>query len=184
VPVAPIAADGTLKEALARRGIHHYNNWVRLMRTLDAIPSPAATDLEIRKIDAHEADVFGRIVSTAFGHPAAVAPLVALTVGRPHWHHYLACDGDTPIAAAAMCVAGSAAWFGLAATDAAHRRRGAQQALIIRRLRDAADVGCTCVSIETAEDGVLKDAPSFRNLRRLGFAVAYTRPNYLWTRPE
>ena len=29
---------------------------------------------------------------------------------------------------------------------------------------------------------VTRDAPSFRNLRRLGFEVAYTRPNYLWAK--
>lgn len=81
-----------------------------------------------------------------------------------------------------MYVSGEAAWFGFAATDAAHRRRGAQQGAIVRRLEDAAKAGCTWVSVETAEDTVTKDAPSFRNLRRLGFEVAYTRPNYLWSR--
>ena len=89
-----------------------------------------------------------------------------------------------PIAAAAMFIAGEAAWFGSAATDAAHRRRGAQQALVVRRLHDARQAGCTWVSVETAEDTVTRDAPSFRNLRRLGFTIAYRRPNYLWTRPD
>jgi hypothetical protein len=37
------------------------------------------------------------------------------------------------------------------------------------------------VSVETAEDTVQRDAPSFRNMQRLGFEVAYARPNYLWT---
>jgi ribosomal protein S18 acetylase RimI-like enzyme len=83
-----------------------------------------------------------------------------------------------------MYVTGKAAWFGFAATDAAHRRRGAQQALIVRRLKDAASAGCRWVSVETAEDTVTRDAPSFRNLRRLGFEVAYRRPNYLWSRPS
>ena len=38
------------------------------------------------------------------------------------------------------------------------------------------------VSAETAEDTITRDAPSFRNLRRLGFEVAYRRPNYIWLR--
>jgi ribosomal protein S18 acetylase RimI-like enzyme len=50
-------------------------------------------------------------------------------------------------------------------------------------MKDAADAGCRWVSVETAEDTVTKDAPSFRNLRRLGFEVAYRRPNYLWVKP-
>ena len=54
--------------------------------------------------------------------------------------------------------------------------------LVRRRLADAAALGCRSVSIETAEDTIARDAPSFRNLRRLGFEVAYARANYLWTR--
>jgi ribosomal protein S18 acetylase RimI-like enzyme len=141
-----------------------------------------ATSLAVRRIGSDHADVFGGLVATAFDYPPALAPITSQTIGRPHWHHYLAFEGDTPIASAAMYVAGSAAWFGFAATDAAHRKRGAQQALIMRRLQDAADAGCKWISVETAEDTVTRDAPSFRNLRRLGFEVAYKRPNYLWVK--
>ena len=140
------------------------------------------TSLDVRRIDSAHADVFGRIVATAFDFPPAIAPLPSQAIGRPHWHHYLAFEGDTPIASGAMYVADGAAWFSFAATDAAYRKRGAQQALIVRRLHDAADAGCRWVSVETAEDTVTRDAPSFRNLRRLGFEVAYRRPNYLWVK--
>lgn len=183
VPVAPVKGHGELARALAARGMRHYNNWVRLSREVTDIPTQATTDLDVREIDRSSARAFGEIVSAAFGYPPAVAPLAGQAVGRPGWRHYLAYDGETPVASAAMYIAGEAAWFGFAATDAAHRKRGAQQALVAQRLRDAAAVGCSRVSVETAEDGVLKDAPSFRNLRRLGFEIAYTRPNYLWTRP-
>ena len=138
--------------------------------------------LDVRPVGATHAHVFGHLVATAFDYPPAIAPLASQTIGRPHWHHYLAFEGDTPIASGAMYIAGEAAWFGFAATDAAHRKRGAQQALILRRLEDAADAGCKWVSVETAEDTVTRDAPSFRNLCRLGFEIAYGRPNYLWVR--
>jgi ribosomal protein S18 acetylase RimI-like enzyme len=82
-----------------------------------------------------------------------------------------------------MYVSDRAVWFGFAATDAAYRNRGAQRALVLRRLHDAAAMGCSWVSVETAEDTAVRDAPSFRNLRRLGFDVAYTRPNHLWPAP-
>ena len=185
VPVAPTAASDGLGPRLERLGLRHYNNWMRLRRTLDDLPRRAdssPTSVEVRRIDSAHADVFGRLVATAFDFPPAIAPLPSQTIGRPHWHHYLAFEGDTPIASGAMYIAGSAAWFSFAATDAAHRKRGAQQALIVRRLHDAADAGCKWVSVETAEDTVTRDAPSFRNLRRLGFEVAYRRPNYLWVR--
>ena len=182
ISVAPVNGHERLKEALLLKGIRHYNNWVRLSRTVKDIPADTSNALEVREIDRRSADVFGDIVATAFGYPPAVAPLSGQTVGRPGWRHYLAYADDTPIASAAMYVSGETAWFGFTATDAAHRKRGAQRALVVRRLRDAAAVGCSRVSVETAEDGVVKDAPSFRNLRRLGFEIVYARPNYLWTR--
>jgi ribosomal protein S18 acetylase RimI-like enzyme len=161
--------------------VRHYNNWVRLSRALVDLPEQPATTLVVREIDASLAAPFGQIVATAFGYPPALAPLAVAGVGRPGWRHYLAYFDGTPVAAAGMYLSGSTAWFGLAATDASHRRLGAQQALLVRRLHDAAAAGCSLVSVETAEDSVVKDAPSFRNLRRLGFAVAYVRPNYLWS---
>ena len=182
IPVAPINGHAKLQDALASNGVRHYNNWVRLSRTVSGIPDDAATNLEVRQIDRRSAGIFGEIVATAFGYPPSVAALPGQAVGRPGWRHYLAYASGTPIASAAMYVSGETAWFGFAATDAPHRKRGAQRALVIRRLADAAALGCSHVSVETAEDGVVKDAPSFRNLRRLGFEIVYTRPNYLWTR--
>jgi len=185
VPVAPTDGADDLGSRLERLGLRSYNNWVRLSRSLEHLPGTSASptaSLDVRRIGSEHADVFGSLVATAFDYPPALAPIASQTIGRPHWNHYLAFEGDTPIASAAMYVAGSAAWFGFAATDAAHRKRGAQQALIVRRLQDAADAGCKWVSVETAEDTVTRDAPSFRNLRRLGFEVAYKRPNYLWAK--
>src|SRR5262245_52129447 len=185
VQVAPTGDSDGLGDRLERLGLRQYNSWMRLWRSLDDLPrasDSSATSLDVRRIGTAHADVFGSLVATAFDYPPALAPITSQTIGRPHWHHYLAFEGDTPIASAAMYVAGSAAWFGFAATDAAHRKRGAQQALIVKRLHDAADAGCKWVSVETAEDTVTRDAPSFRNLRRLGFEVAYKRPNYLWVK--
>jgi len=183
VPLAPVPGHDALARALEGRGLRRYNNWIRLARDLNDIPTAPPTDVQVSEIDRTSASTFGRIVATAFEYPPAVAPLAGLTVGRPGWRHYLAYDGDVPIAAAAMYLTDDAVWFGFAATDAAHRGRGAQQSLVVRRLRDAAAAGCSHVSVETAEDTVTKDAPSFRNLKRLGFKNVYTRPNYLWTNP-
>jgi ribosomal protein S18 acetylase RimI-like enzyme len=183
VQVAPVEGHEALVSHLEERGLRHYNNWMRLVRDLSE-PGELSSDsgeIDVRQVGGADAAVFGEIVATAFGYPPSIAPLVGQAVGRRHWCHYLAFDNDAPIAAAAMYVAGDAAWFGFAATDAGHRRRGGQRALVLRRLSDAAQAGCRWVSVETAEDTVTRDAPSFRNLRRLGFEVAYRRPNYVWT---
>jgi hypothetical protein len=54
-----------------------------------------------------------------------------------------------------------------------------QSALIVRRLVDAAGLGCTHAVVETAEPTADKPAPSYRNVTRLGFTLAYARPNFL-----
>lgn len=138
----------------------------------------------MRPIGREHGGAFNRIVAEAFGYPPAAASLTGCAIGRPGWRHYLAYLEGTAIAGAAMFIAGEAAWFGFAGTAADWRGRGAQTALVVRRLRAAAAAGCRWVSVETAEQTPEREAPSFRNLRRLGFSVVYTRPNYLWTRPE
>jgi ribosomal protein S18 acetylase RimI-like enzyme len=54
-----------------------------------------------------------------------------------------------------------------------------QSALIARRIDDARAMGCRHLSVETAEDNPDKPAPSFHNVTRLGFRIAYYRDNYL-----
>jgi GNAT superfamily N-acetyltransferase len=73
------------------------------------------------------------------------------TLGRPHWHHYLACDDGIAVSTAALYVDGGVGWLGFGATLPSHRNRGAQSALMARRIRDAADAGCSLVHTETAE---------------------------------
>ena len=160
-------------------GLRHHNNWMRLTRRVTDIPDLGSTSLRVDVIGPESGSPFSAIVAEAFQYPSAIAGVTEGVVGRPEWTHYLAYFGGKPVAAAAMYVRGEAAWFGFAATDAAHRGRGAQTALVLRRLRDAAAAGCSWVSVETAEQTPDKEAPSFRNLRRLGFEVAYRRPNYL-----
>jgi hypothetical protein len=52
--------------------------------------------------------------------------------------------------------------------------------LLARRIADAKTLGVKRLVVETAEDTTDRRAPSFHNLRRLGFELAYVRPNYLW----
>jgi GNAT superfamily N-acetyltransferase len=184
VPVAPADRHGETTRMLEAAGLRPYNNWVRLERQLAAggIP-PDDGGVEVRPIGPELAAAFGRIVAEAFHYPPSIASLAAQTVGRANWHHYMAFDDGVPVATGAMFLAGETAWFSFAATEERFRRRGAQRALVLRRLAEARDRGIERVSVETAEDSVRRDAPSFRNLRRLGFEIAYLRPNYLWTRP-
>jgi hypothetical protein len=69
----------------------------------------------------------------------------------------------------------------MAGTLSDYRGLGAQGALVTRRLNDAIDSGCTMAVVETAEDTPDKPSPSFRNMLKYGFDLAYHRANYVYT---
>jgi len=180
VQVSPYAMPGDLPRWLNVEGFTLYNNWIKLYRSAENVP-PAKTDLSIRQIT--EAGAFGTIVTSSFEWPEEVAPLIGSTVGRPGWRHYMAFDGNKPVATGAFFADGEFAWLDLASTLPEARGRGAQSALLYRRAHDAAALGCRWLAVETAEETPEKPAPSYRNMVRTGFRVAYSRPNYLYQIP-
>jgi ribosomal protein S18 acetylase RimI-like enzyme len=95
---------------------------------------------------------------------------VALWPAEPEWWCYLAeIDGEA-VAAAALVVTDGIGYLANASTLPAGRNRGCQQALIRRRLRDAAAAGC-----ELFLTMAIPGASSHRNLERAGLGVAYTK---------
>jgi hypothetical protein len=91
----------------------------------------------------------------------------------------MAFAGGTPVAAGAVYVNGGYAWLGLGATLASHRRRGAQNASLARRLGEAAARGARVAVTETGERIPDKASHSYRNILRAGFEEMYLRQNYL-----
>jgi len=181
IQVSPVAQPADLPTLLEERGFTHYNNWVRLSRDVKDIPD-IACDLDIHEIGTDLAAEFGRIVGHSFDWPADVQRLIGGVVSRPGWHHYMAYDGNTPVATGAFFHKDDIAWFDFAATLPAHRGRGAQKALVARRLRDAGSRCCRHAIVETAEQKPGKDSPSYRNMLKMGFEEMYLRPNYIWER--
>ena len=83
------------------------------------------------------------------------------------------------MAGGALFVKGDVGWLGIASTLPAYRPRGAQGALMARRIRDGADLGCRWLVTETGEDTPHHPNPSYHNMLRTGFSLAYRRPNYI-----
>lgn len=179
---APAHFSDHLRRWLADRGMAHYNNWVKLWRSTEEVPR-VVTDLRVERVGTGRAHEFAAMVARGFGLPDAARPWLAATVGRGAWRHYLALDQETPVATATLLVEGKTGWLGFATTDPAHRGRGAQSALVARRIADAQAMGVRRLVVETAEETAERHAPSFHNLRRLGFHPAYLRPNFLWKAP-
>ena len=150
----------------------------KLFRQTDASLT-YASDVEVIEIDAPRAAEFGRVAALGNELGDAMAPGFNSTVGHSGWTHYLAMVGGRPIAAAVLYVDGTIGWCGFAGTLPAFRGRGAQSALLTRRARDAAERGCQWVVCETMAESAERPNPSLRNMRRLGFELAYERPNFI-----
>jgi hypothetical protein len=149
-------------------------------------PSPVAdqslqTTFEVHAVEPQDAALFGMVVRTGFDAPPAFASWFSSLVGRQRWRVYLAYDGKDPVASGAMFIDRGWAWLGIDATLPAYRRRGAQAALLSRRISDGHAAGVEGFTGETDRPGVGQHEAShssYRNFLRAGFCVAYTRDNY------
>ncbi len=178
VSAAP-SATGDLGDRLLARGFRPARPWMTFHRPAGEIAGPA-TVLRVVEADARTASAFGAIVAAAFALPPDFAGWVARVVGAPGWTCLVALDGDVPVGAACVVVDGDAAWFGLGATLAEHRGKGAQGALFAARSQVALAAGARHFVTETgaSADGE-GPGPSYRNMLRWGFREAELRPNYV-----
>ncbi|HET7042728.1 MAG TPA: GNAT family N-acetyltransferase [Gemmatimonadales bacterium] len=179
VQLAPLVTLAATAQVVTDLGFARHDNWVRLVRDV-APPGPVPTDLRVEEIQEDRAALLGEVVCTGFGMGPELAPAVARVVGMPGWKCYLAFDGDRPVASGVLAVDGRIGWMGFAATLPDARGRGAQSALIARRILDARGAGCEFCCAETDEQTPERQAPSYRNVLRAGFEVGYLRPNYLY----
>jgi len=178
VPVAPQSQPPALASWLERRGFTKGYAWMKFSRPCHGAPR-ASSELQIRVVGPELGTDFGRVVAQGFGMPAALAPWIGQLAGRANWVCVMAFDGSTPVAAGAVYVDGEYAWLGLGATLASHRGRGGQNALLARRLGEAAARGARVAVTETGERLPDKPSASYRNILRAGFKEMYLRQNYL-----
>ena len=178
VPLSPAAEPEEARDWLLARGLTRFNRWAKLERGVEPVAS-VTTDARIEEIGPEHAAAFAGVLRHAFGMDPGLEPWIAALVGRKNWRHYMAFDGSEPVGTASIFARGEWASLGFAATLPRARGRGVQSALIARRIDDARAMGCRWLSVETAEDNPDKPAPSFHNVTRLGFRIAYFRDNYL-----
>lgn len=100
------------------------------------------------------------------------------TAGREGFHHYLVLENSQTVAAAVLVRWEAIGYLTYAGTIESARRRGAQSALIARRVADARALGCKYVVSQTLT--MLKE--SFANLQRAGFREIYEQEVYEWRR--
>jgi hypothetical protein len=152
--------------------------WAKFYRSTTHAPV-VTSEVEIREVGTHERAQFGDTAVAGFGMPPPMAAWLSQIVGRPHWHAYVASFEGTLAGAAAMYVRDEFAWLGIGSTKPDMRKRGSQRALLARRIADAAKLGAMHATTETGVPQPGQPAPSYENILKSGFSVAYVRPN--WT---
>jgi GNAT superfamily N-acetyltransferase len=126
------------------------------------------TDLEVRELAIEEAaGLAGRLDDAAW-------PEYLQSTGVPGFYHFIAFDRRRPVASAVLCVSGELGYLGMARTAETARGRGAQRALIAKRIEKARALGCRTLASET-----LSIVPiSLSNLLKAGFQPAYEKEVY------
>jgi hypothetical protein len=179
VQLSPAALPANLPDWLLARGFHRAENWAKCQRGPEP-PPDILTNLHIVEIGQEQGAVFSQIACSAFQFPAQLSSLMQSAIGHPAWRFYLAMDGKMPVGVGALFLQNGVGWLGMGATLPSHRRRGAQGAMMARRIRDAAALGCHLLVTETGEDMPASPNPSYHNMLRTGFKLAYLRPAYIW----
>jgi hypothetical protein len=183
ISIGSLAQPAPYQEWLAARGFRPSKNWVKMYRGNE--PAPAiSTDLRVEKIDVDQADAYADIVSATFEMKPLYRPLIKGNIGKPGWHHYVGLDGKKPVVASSMFINGEVAWLGWAGTLNSFRRRGGQSVMFARRIEDGLANGCKWFITETLEDTPEHNNPSYRNMLRNGFKMAYTQRYYYHQQPE
>ena len=175
---APVCRPHDAARWFQERGFRRIPSVVRLARrTGVTLHSPC--DLVVVEATLADARRFGELAARCNELPLEYAPGLSSTIGHPGWRHYFVLDGQRPIAAAALYVEGDVAWAGLGGTLPGDRRRGAQSALLARRVRDAHDAGARWITSWTTAELSGRPNQSLRNMKRLGFEVRYESENHV-----
>ena len=176
--VAPGPHQAEIERRLGQAGLQlHERRWVKFWRSAEPAPQ-TATELEIAPVDRTSAERFADAVLAGFGMPPMLKPWLAALPGRQGWHCFMAQAGDEAVAGAALRVSGGVGWLGIGATRPEHRGRGAQSALLAARIAAGLARGVEGFTTETGRPLPGEAGPSFANIKRAGFRIAYDRPNW------
>ncbi|MEW5809727.1 MAG: hypothetical protein AB1925_09750 [Actinomycetota bacterium] len=125
-----------------------------------------------------------RFTMRGFGMPDGdIADMLMPGYGSGSVQLFSAWDGDCVVAGAALFVWQDVAVLNSGTTLATHRNRGAQSALIAKRVVAAKEAGCRWLVTQTADPGSDGYSPSLNNMIRAGLTPLYARPVWTWGTP-
>lgn len=175
VELSPVVVTGMAVEELQRMGFVPFKQTTMMHRATAPLPE-AASELAVRCVGAEYANCFAELCCSVFGFADPLPALLRASFQHSHWQHWLAFDGDVPVAAAiTVHFEDGVAWIGWVCTLASHRGRGAQSALAVAQLRACHERGVHVVTLEAATGTRRRPSQSLQNYLRLGWTSAYDR---------
>jgi hypothetical protein len=172
VRIVPGALTPELADVLGRLGLRHVGFHTMLWGPLPlAVEPPTGVDIRVVSSPA-EMDAHIDIQLSVYGVPPDVIdrlrPLRRTWFGSSGRRHYLIYVDGRPAAQACLSWRDDIAYLESAGTLNAYRNRGLQQALIRRRILDAAALGCRVII-----GGADFESQSRTNQLACGLSVAY-----------
>lgn len=181
IQIPPALLPEDWEDIAGRHGLRGGTTVAKMLRHRTVPVTEAATDLQIRGVDARQAQPWAELFLRGFDMPTQedLVAMIASVVGRD-FYAYGAWDGDRMVGISSVFIGGDVAAMCGAAAVPDVRGRGVQSALLRVRIEAAIDAGCTWLSAETAveRDGVR--SPSLHNLHRAGFVDMYERRTWVW----
>lgn len=181
IQVSPAAMPENNNEMFLQNGFILHNYWAKFFKKIETKINIPETEFKIEHVQLNEIETFENVIKKSFLFDNDSNLLFSRTYKRAGWFHYFAKEGNKAAAAASLFICGDFASLAIGGTLPEARGKGAQNVLIAKRINDAYDAGCRYVVVETAQDTPENPSPSFRNMLRNGFELAYLRPNYVYT---
>jgi hypothetical protein len=178
IEVTPVSRPESLAESLVLHGLGLTEERVaKCWRDVRDLP-PILPNIEVRELSPSDREGWSAVNVAAWGVPTFFGAWFGATLGRERFRHYGVFHDDLLVSTGAIYVAEDVAWSGFSATRPEYRGRGYQIATHIRRLHDAAAMGCNLVHTETAADAPEKPNPSLRNQISVGFNRIYDKYSF------
>lgn len=181
VPVA-CGRPGTAaaEEWLSGCGHDRTGGWLKLVRDGSPPRQPAVPGITVYEIS--EGEWVGEIATEVLDLTITAETLFFGLIEQEDWRCYtVALDSEEIIASGMMLIVDRIAQLTPGVTSEWARRRGANTALLRRRLIDAAAAGCHTCFVELGGEDLDSLAACCRILGRAGFESAYSSHN--WQRP-
>lgn len=177
--LSPHARPRELPGWLTDGGFRPRGSGAKLFRNAAPVSAGGAS-FRVEDVGPERSLEWFRVISTTWSSMRSRGDWFRARVGWPGWRHYMAFDRNRPIAAASMFLHGERGRLCEAVTIPTHRRRGAQTALIARRLQDGLAAGARVFTSETAPPFPRMALVSYTNMVHAGFRLAYVRPSFVY----